>query len=534
MNSPLPSPDLTGQTLGDYTLLRRLGRGGMADVYLAKQMSLQRNIALKILKPELAKDESYVKRFHREAQAAAALVQTNIVQIFEVGDWDGLHFIAQEYVHGRNLRQYMDRYGAVEPVMAINILKQCALALQKAAEFSVVHRDIKPENIMLSTSGEIKVTDFGLARVNNNASQQALTQIGITMGTPLYMSPEQVEGRSLDSRSDIYSLGVTAYHTLAGQPPFDGENALAIAVQQVQEKAKPLHTIRPDVPVELCQTIHRMLSKDPNGRPQDPAALLKELRKIKLDTDDDMDTLVNKLSLTVTAAASSYSPAATQSQSKLAATQQLQTLLRGHQKSWWGGARLLWSLVALSLLAMVAGMLAATWTVPEFPLEVPASVANRIPKKETIEDQYSAAYWGTYALSPSDEAKKVEYWQAVLDYFPLSDSNSNSQYTTELYHLRAKERLGEIYLANNNLPAALEIYQQLETSENYTRFEVIGYAGQAVIYDLMDPTKFTGGADEQQQKIRECISQIGSRTELLNQFMRKRIDSLRLRYPAKV
>ena len=128
--------------------------------------SLQRNVALKILKPELASDESYDKRFHREAQAAARLAHANIVQIYEVKKIDGFHFIAQEYVQGRNLRQYLDRHGAVEPVMAMTVLRQCALALQKAAEFNVVHRDIKPENIMLSTNGEVKVTDFGLARVN--------------------------------------------------------------------------------------------------------------------------------------------------------------------------------------------------------------------------------------------------------------------------------------------------------------------------------------------------------------------------------
>ena len=181
--------NLSGQTLGDYLLLRRLGRGGMADVYLARQTSLDRNVALKVLKPDLAEDNSYVKRFHREAQSAAALVQANIVQIYEVTKLDGYHCIAQEYVQGRNLRQYLERYGAVEPVMALTVLRQCSLALQKAGEFKVIHRDIKPENIMLSTSGEVKVTDFGLARVNNDATQQTLTQIGVTMGTTVVHEP---------------------------------------------------------------------------------------------------------------------------------------------------------------------------------------------------------------------------------------------------------------------------------------------------------------------------------------------------------
>ena len=186
--SPIPF-DLTGRRLGDYEIFRRLGRGGMADVYLAKQDSLNRNVALKVLKPELAKDESYIARFRNEAQAAAKLVQSNIVQIYDVGDCEGYYFIVQEYVQGRNLRQYLARHGAVEPVMAINVLRQCTMALREAGDLQVIHRDIKPENIMLSTKGEVKITDFGLARINYQATSKALTQIGITMGTPLYMSP---------------------------------------------------------------------------------------------------------------------------------------------------------------------------------------------------------------------------------------------------------------------------------------------------------------------------------------------------------
>lgn len=184
--------DLTGQTVGDYLVLQRLGRGGMADVYLTRQLSLQRPIALKVLRPDLAKDATYVERFLREARAAAALVHANIVQIFEVGQHDNIHFIAQEYISGQNLKMWLHRNGAAEPKLAMEIMVGTAQAIQKADEFQVVHRDIKPENIMLSDSGEIKVTDFGLARVNN--ADDTLTKVGVTMGTPLYMSPEQVEG----------------------------------------------------------------------------------------------------------------------------------------------------------------------------------------------------------------------------------------------------------------------------------------------------------------------------------------------------
>jgi serine/threonine-protein kinase len=532
----LPEPasnlslDLTGRSLGDYTLIRRLGHGGMADVYLARQASLGRNVALKILKPELAHDNSYVKRFHREAQSAATLVQANIVQIFEVGACDGLHFIAQEYVHGRNLRQYLDRHGAVEPVMAINVLRQCSLALQKATAFSVVHRDIKPENIMISTTGEIKVTDFGLARINDDASRQALTQIGITMGTPLYMSPEQVEGRQLDSRSDIYSLGVTVYHTLAGQPPFEGENALAIAVQQVKDHAQPLTELRPDVPVELCQIVHRMMAKDPADRPQDPSSLLKELRKVKIDLDEDWDLLIEKLSTNETI----HSPlAATLSHSKLAATQQLQQVMKGQIRSWWKSRSTLVSLVLASLASLLIGTLAGMQAVPEFPLNIEQSGhspngPNRIPKKKTIAEQYESAYWGTYALSSVNDPRRADYWVAVLDNFPIE--NASGEYLYKMYYRRAQERLGEVYLSQEKLDEALEIYDTFENNVELSEyFNVVGSAGKAIAYDLMSSENFPGKEIEQEQKVRECLSRIGSRTDLLNKFMREMIAEIRNR-----
>ncbi len=217
------------------------------------------------------------------------------MQIYEVGEIDGHNFIAQEYVPGRNLRQYLSRFGAVEPIMTMNVMRQVALALQKAGELNVIHRDIKPENILLSPGGEAKVADFGLARINNDAARQALTQIGITMGTPLYMSPEQIEGRSVDPRSDIYSLGITAYQMLAGKPPFDGDTALAIAVQHVQNQPEPLLQIRPDVPPELIRLIERMMSKHPDDRPENATKLLSEMRKIKIDADQDWQQVVENL-----------------------------------------------------------------------------------------------------------------------------------------------------------------------------------------------------------------------------------------------
>ena len=173
--------DLSGRKLGDYQLLRRLGRGGMAVVYLAEQTSLRRKVAVKVLKRHLAQDDSYVRRFHKEAQAAASLVHANIVQIHEVGEIEGVHFIVQEYVSGQNLREYIARHGAVSVGLAVNVLRQVAAALHRAGPQGIVHRDIKPENIMLAPTGEVKVADFGLARITQDQEGTDVTQIGITM-----------------------------------------------------------------------------------------------------------------------------------------------------------------------------------------------------------------------------------------------------------------------------------------------------------------------------------------------------------------
>ncbi len=164
--SAFPDADLSGRQLGDFHLLRRLGRGAMAEVYLAEQERLKRRVAVKILKPELAGDRTYLQRFELEAQAAASLVHANIVQIYEVGCVDQLHYIAQEYVQGQNLRDYIARHGPPDLPHALSIMRQVAAALAKAAEQGVVHRDIKPENIMLTAGGEVKVADFGLARAH--------------------------------------------------------------------------------------------------------------------------------------------------------------------------------------------------------------------------------------------------------------------------------------------------------------------------------------------------------------------------------
>ncbi len=280
---PVETPvDLTGRTIADFAVLRKIGQGGMGQVYLARQLSLKREVALKILRKEMAENAVALKRFRAEAEAVAKISHPNIVQVYAVGVQDGLHFMALEYVEGRNLREYLERKGPPEVPVALAIFRQVAAALQRAGELGLVHRDIKPENILLNRKVEVKVADFGLScYFAGDAKPLGLTQSGMTLGTPLYMSPEQVQGRPVDHRSDLYSFGVTCYHVLAGTPPYTGLNAFEVAVQHVQATPEPLESIRPDLPLELCALVMKLMAKRPEDRYQSAKEVSRELARIQ-------------------------------------------------------------------------------------------------------------------------------------------------------------------------------------------------------------------------------------------------------------
>jgi serine/threonine protein kinase len=271
--------DHAGETLGDFRLIRRLGEGGMGQVYLAEQQSLQRRVAIKLLRSDVAQDEVFLKRFEGEAKAIAQLTHQNIVQVYSVGNVNGLRYMALEYVEGTNLKDYLIRKGPPELNIALVIMKQIASALLKAAELGIIHRDIKPENILLTRKVEVKVADFGLSRMAGDDLN--LTQTGTTMGTPLYMSPEQVMGKPVDPRTDLYSFGATCYHLLAGHPPFTAETAMAVGVKHISDPPQPLKEIRPDIPDALANLVHRLLAKKPEDRPQSAREVLREIRKIQ-------------------------------------------------------------------------------------------------------------------------------------------------------------------------------------------------------------------------------------------------------------
>jgi serine/threonine protein kinase len=271
-------PDLSGRTLGGYRLLACLGSGGMADVYVAEQASLQRWVAVKVLRTATLAHAEAIDRFAQEARAAAALVHGNIVQIHEVGCSDGVHFLAEEFVAGPTLRIWLKERGPLGPAAVLSVLVQVASALDRAAAAGVVHRDIKPENLLVTPRGEVKVADFGLARVLHDNLE--LTQTGMALGTPLYMSPEQSRGGSVDIRSDLYSLGATAYHLVAGQPPYRGTTGVAVALAHAKEPLTPLLTLQPDFPAAVADVIERLLAKEPEDRFQTPADLLEELDQL--------------------------------------------------------------------------------------------------------------------------------------------------------------------------------------------------------------------------------------------------------------
>jgi serine/threonine-protein kinase len=273
-----------GQMFGEFKLIKRLGVGGMAEVWLAEQAKPRRRVALKFMHPDLMGDPLYVKRFEREADAAAGLTHANIVQVFSTGTIENQHYIVQEYVEGQTLRDYLKKLASQNKKISVNaalqVLRQTASALETAAAQGIVHRDIKPENIMLTDKGAVKVADFGLAQFDTGGEKLNLTQADTTMGTPLYMSPEQIRAEKLDQRSDLYSFGVTAYHMLCGQPPFKGETAMAVAVQHLNDPPAPLLERRTDLPKPLADLVHKLLRKKPEERYQSFTEVLEDIRTL--------------------------------------------------------------------------------------------------------------------------------------------------------------------------------------------------------------------------------------------------------------
>ncbi len=274
--SPPPRPMSAGALLpGDvlanrYRIQRLLGKGGMGAVYLAHDEVLGDVVALKVISSAWAADESaMVERFKREAAAARKVSSPNVIRIHDLGEArPGLLYLSMEYVQGRTLADVIGARGLVPVADCVDILGQICTGLAAAHDAGVIHRDLKPGNVLVGERNAVKIIDFGLAKAT---AAEGMTATGMLMGTPYYMSPEQVRGRRVDAASDIYSLGALAYHLVTGRPPFSGENAIAVGFAHLSEMPPPARQIRPEIPAELDQTITRALAKEPADRPHSAA-----------------------------------------------------------------------------------------------------------------------------------------------------------------------------------------------------------------------------------------------------------------------
>jgi serine/threonine-protein kinase len=259
---------------GRYRVVRKLGGGGMADVYLCEDLTLGRRVALKVLLERFLGDATFVERFRREAKAAAGLNQGNLVSIYDWGELDGTYYIVMEYVEGETLKDYIRRQGRLSGTESVRITLQLLAALEYAHRSGIVHRDIKPQNVMLDREGTVKVMDFGIAR----AGDSGMTEAGSILGTAQYLAPEQAKGQPVDARTDLYSVGVVLYEMLTGTVPFKGDTAVTVALKHVNEIATEPAQVIPGLPYSLNQIVLKAMAKDPAQRYQSAAEFARDLR----------------------------------------------------------------------------------------------------------------------------------------------------------------------------------------------------------------------------------------------------------------
>jgi serine/threonine-protein kinase len=262
---------------GRYRILKRIGSGGMADVYLAEDEVLGRRVAIKILNERHAGDDQFIERFRREAQSAAALSHPNVVAIYDRGEAEGTYYIAMELLDGRNLKELIVARGPAPPKIVVEYARQILAALAYSHRHTIVHRDIKPHNVVVDGDGRVKVTDFGIAR--GGASQ--MTEVGSIVGTAQYLSPEQARGEPVDPRSDLYSLGIVMYELLTGSVPFTGDSPVEIAMKHLSATAPPPSEVREGVPRELDLVVMRALAKDPDDRYASAEEMDADLERIQ-------------------------------------------------------------------------------------------------------------------------------------------------------------------------------------------------------------------------------------------------------------
>ncbi len=278
-----------GMVIGDrYEVLEKIGTGGMSDVYKAKDHKLNRLVAVKVLKQEFSENENFVSKFRVEAQSTAGLMHPNIVNVYDVGDEDGINYIVMELVDGITLKKYIEKKSRLSVKEAVSIAIQVAMGLEAAHNNNIIHRDIKPQNIMISKEGKVKVTDFGIAKA---ATSNTITSN--VMGSVHYTSPEQARGGYSDAKSDIYSLGITLFEMLTGRVPFNGDTTVAIAIKHIQEDLPTPADYNDDIPISVEKIVLKCCQKSPDRRYQSAAELIADLKKSLITPDKDFVSLVD-------------------------------------------------------------------------------------------------------------------------------------------------------------------------------------------------------------------------------------------------
>ncbi|WP_210363776.1 Stk1 family PASTA domain-containing Ser/Thr kinase [Bacillus sp. REN3] len=260
---------------GRYKILDMIGGGGMANVYLAHDMILDRDVAVKMLRLDFANDDEFIRRFHREAQSATSLAHPNIVSIYDVGEEDGLYYIVMEYVDGQTLKQYIQQHAPIPVEEALDIMQQLTSAISHAHHNHIIHRDIKPHNILIDSSGMVKITDFGIAMA---LSATSITQTNSVLGSVHYLSPEQARGGMANKKSDIYSIGIVMFELLTGRLPFSGESAVSIALKHLQSETPSLRRWNPKIPQSVENIVLKATAKDPFHRYDDVDEMEDDLR----------------------------------------------------------------------------------------------------------------------------------------------------------------------------------------------------------------------------------------------------------------
>jgi beta-lactam-binding protein with PASTA domain/predicted Ser/Thr protein kinase len=384
-----------------YRLKEKIGTGGMADVWLADDQDLDREVAVKILHDRFAQDTEFVERFRREAQSAAGLQHPNVVSIFDRGEFDGTYFIAMEYVDGPQLKDLVK--GGMGTKEAIDFTRQILNAARFAHRKGIVHRDLKPQNVLIDAEGRARVADFGIAR----GESSDITATGSVMGTAQYLSPEQAQGKETTPRSDIYSIGVILYEALTGRVPFHGDSAVAVALKQVSEAPRRPSAINPNVPPALDAVVMRALAKDPEARFRDADAFLKALDAAEKAPDQPRPE--------DTAAYAAVSP-----EGERTDLREPEELEEWEERRGWSRGR--WILIAL-LVAAVAGLVAFALTRPE-QIAVPNVIGQEEgTARQLLEDRGfdadtvsrpSAAPMGTVTEQEPIPGEKVDEGSTVI------------------------------------------------------------------------------------------------------------------------